>query len=110
MLRAAALVRRLREDREALLNICRAPPATRILHPMSVRSTKLTRHTRVAGEARAALARAWSTQYHTGKTIREIADANDRSYGFVRNVILESGAQLRMRGSSKLNPSQRRST
>jgi Helix-turn-helix domain len=77
---------------------------------MSVRSTKSTRHTRVVGEARATLARAWSKQYHTGKTIREIADANDRSYGFVRNVILESGAQLRKRGGSKLNPSQRRST
>ena len=55
----------------------------------------------VIGPHRQALARAWREDYEAGSSLRSIAGASGRSYGFVRAVVVESGASLRSRGGSR---------
>jgi hypothetical protein len=43
-------------------------------------------------------------QYGKGKTIRELADVHGRSYGFVHQVLSESGATMRARGGAPRTP------
>ncbi len=59
------------------------------------------RRVQIVGATREALARELRGQYEAGRSFREIAEATGRSYGFVRNVIGESGAILRKRGGSR---------
>lgn len=56
--------------------------------------------TRVTGNARTGLASDLKKQYEEGESIREIAEATGRSYGFVHRILSESGVKLRGRGGA----------
>jgi hypothetical protein len=60
----------------------------------------LPRSAKITGPARTELAQAWRQHYEAGASIRRIAESSGRSYGFVRQVLVESGAILRERGGS----------
>ncbi|GGW60149.1 transcriptional regulator [Streptomyces lucensis JCM 4490] len=52
----------------------------------------------ITGSARKELARTFTREYSEGRSIRSIAEAHGRSYGFVHRVLTEAGATLRARG------------
>nr|WP_281259473.1 helix-turn-helix domain-containing protein [Streptomyces glaucescens] len=52
----------------------------------------------ITGTARVELAREMKRQYEQGLSIRAIAEAHGRSYGFVHRVLTEAEAPLRNRG------------
>lgn len=54
----------------------------------------------VTGAQRATLAAEITMQYNQGRSVRELADAHGRSYGFVHQVLTESGVALRGRGKA----------
>ena len=54
--------------------------------------------TRVTGADREKLAADLKTRYESGDSIRALAAATERSYGFVHRILTESGASLRARG------------
>jgi hypothetical protein len=56
--------------------------------------------TRVTGADREKLASELKTRYESGDSIRALAGATDRSYGFVHRILTESGASLRGRGGA----------
>lgn len=60
----------------------------------------LKKGARITGSERTKLAADLKKQYSKGKSIRELADANGRSYGFVHRVLSESGVTLRGRGGA----------
>ncbi|MFF9489633.1 helix-turn-helix domain-containing protein [Streptomyces sp. NPDC014676] len=55
----------------------------------------------ITGTARAELAREMKEQYENGLSIRAIAEAHGRSYGFVHRVLTEADASLRSRGGNR---------
>ena len=55
---------------------------------------------RVAGESRAELAAELKRRYDSGESIRQLAAATGRSYGFVHRLLGEAGAELRGRGGA----------
>lgn len=61
---------------------------------------QLTKGRRVTGSERDKLANDLKKKYNSGASIRELADATGRSYGFVHRVLTESGATLRGRGGA----------
>jgi hypothetical protein len=60
----------------------------------------LKKGARITGAERTKLAGDLKKQYDKGRSIRELADSNGRSYGFVHRVLSESGVSLRGRGGS----------
>jgi Helix-turn-helix domain len=62
---------------------------------------KLRRGAKITGPQRDELVDEWRKQYQAGRSIREIAHGSGRSYGFVRQVIAESGVSLRSRGGAR---------
>jgi hypothetical protein len=60
----------------------------------------LKKGARITGSERTKLAADLKKQYSKGKSIRELADAHGRSYGFVHRVLSESGVALRGRGGA----------
>lgn len=60
----------------------------------------LAKGSRVTGHARAALAVDLKKKYDKGASIRELAEATGRSYGFVHRVLVDAGVQLRSRGGA----------
>jgi hypothetical protein len=60
----------------------------------------LAKGRRVTGPERTTLAKDLSRRYAAGESIRALAEATGRSYGFVHRVLTESGATLRGRGGS----------
>jgi len=54
----------------------------------------------IAGEYRAEVAQEFRKEYERGNSIRSLAEASGRSYGFVHRLLGESGVQLRGRGGS----------
>lgn len=60
----------------------------------------LKKGARIVGAQRDKLAVDLKKAYDKGKSIRELADAHGRSYGFVHRVLSESGVQLRGRGGA----------
>jgi predicted transcriptional regulator len=60
----------------------------------------LKKGARITGPERTKLASDLRKQYDKGRSIRELAESNGRSYGFVHRVLSESGASLRGRGGS----------
>ncbi|MGV9247280.1 helix-turn-helix domain-containing protein [Streptomyces sp. NPDC003710] len=52
----------------------------------------------ITGDAREELAEILAREYEEGRTIRAIAQAHGRSYGFVHRVLTEAGVPLRPRG------------
>ncbi|GLZ78891.1 hypothetical protein Afil01_36980 [Actinorhabdospora filicis] len=64
-------------------------------------STTNDKGRRIVGAERATLARNLVQRYSQGESIRALATATGRSYGFVHRVLTESGVQLRQRGGAR---------
>ena len=60
----------------------------------------LPKGARIIGTDRTKLAVELKKQYDKGKSIRELAVAHGRSYGFVHRVLAEAGVTLRSRGGA----------
>ncbi len=60
----------------------------------------LKKGSRVTGSDRDRLAGDLRKKYDAGASIRSLADATGRSYGFVHRILTESGATLRGRGGA----------
>jgi hypothetical protein len=60
----------------------------------------LAKGSRISGAQRTSLATQYAKRYAGGVSIRKIADDAGRSYGFVHNVLKESGVSLRGRGGA----------
>jgi len=60
----------------------------------------LSKGARITGVNRTKLATDLKKKYTKGASIRELADENGRSYGFIHRVLAESGVQLRSRGGA----------
>lgn len=60
----------------------------------------LKKGTRVTGAERSKLAAELKKKYDAGQSIRSLASATGRSYGFVHRILSESGANLRGRGGA----------
>lgn len=63
-------------------------------------ATALVKGARITGEARTQFAAEATKQYGAGASIRDIAGATGRSYGFVHRVLSEVGVRLRDRGGN----------
>ena len=60
----------------------------------------LAKGSRISGTQRTSLASQYAKRYSGGESIRKIAEDAGRSYGFVHNVLKESGVALRGRGGA----------
>jgi hypothetical protein len=60
----------------------------------------LRKGSRVTGSAREKLATDLKKKYESGESIRALAQATGRSYGFVHRMLSESGVALRGRGGA----------
>ena len=60
----------------------------------------LAKGSRISGAQRTTLASQYAKRYAGGESIRTIAEDAGRSYGFVHNVLKESGVTLRGRGGA----------
>ncbi|WP_246869186.1 helix-turn-helix domain-containing protein [Saccharopolyspora sp. ASAGF58] len=56
---------------------------------------KIPRGARIAGLTRENLALALKTRYEQGASIRQLREQSGRSFGAVRRLLCEAGAQLR---------------
>lgn len=63
-------------------------------------ATDLKKGSRVTGGDRERLAADLKRKYESGQSIRLLAEASGRSYGFVHRILSESGASLRGRGGA----------
>ncbi|HEY3736165.1 MAG TPA: helix-turn-helix domain-containing protein [Jatrophihabitans sp.] len=63
----------------------------------------LKKGARITGTDRVKLAADLKKKYEKGLSIRDLADSNGRSYGFVHRVLSESGVDLRGRGGATRN-------
>ncbi|MEO6880490.1 MAG: helix-turn-helix domain-containing protein [Mycobacteriaceae bacterium] len=63
-------------------------------------TTTLSKGTRITGEHRDKLAVDLRTKYEKGASIRALAEATGRSYGFVHRVLSEADVPLRGRGGA----------
>ncbi|POX55073.1 transcriptional regulator [Streptomyces sp. Ru71] len=62
----------------------------------------------ITGTERQELADDLKREYEQGRSIRAIAEAHGRSYGFVHRVLTEAGVPLRPRGGDvRTRPSDR---
>ncbi|MGW5401539.1 helix-turn-helix domain-containing protein [Streptomyces sp. NPDC003952] len=57
---------------------------------------------RITGEARETVAAQLKDAYESGESIRSLAEANGRSYGFVHRILTETGVPLRGRGGAAM--------
>ena len=62
--------------------------------------TELKKGSQVTGSDREILAAELKGKYEAGASIRALAEASGRSYGFVHRILSESGATLRGRGGA----------
>ena len=60
----------------------------------------LKKGARIVGSERTKLSVDLKKAYEKGKSIRELADSHNRSYGFIHRVLSESGVTLRGRGGA----------
>lgn len=64
-----------------------------------------TTATRLTGEARREKALAMALAYvRDGKTIRALAEENGRSYGYIRQLLIDAKVPLRPRGGPRRRP------
>ncbi|MCW2572103.1 MAG: putative transcriptional regulator [Frankiales bacterium] len=61
---------------------------------------ELKKGSRVTGGDRDKLAADLKRKYESGQSIRLLAEASGRSYGFVHRILGEAGASLRGRGGA----------
>jgi hypothetical protein len=73
--------------------------ARRFLREEGVTET-LKKGTRVTGADRTKLASDLQKRYSAGESIRALAAATGRSYGFIHRILAESGVALRSRGGA----------
>src|SRR5690242_21713689 len=73
--------------------------ARRFLREEGVTET-LKKGTRVTGADRTKLASDLKKRYDAGESIRSLAAATGRSYGFVHRILSENGVSLRGRGGA----------
>jgi len=74
-----------------------APPRPRSATPVSV---TIRKGTRVTGADRSKLATDLKARYDAGESIRSLATATGRSYGFIHRILTETGVALRGRGGA----------
>jgi hypothetical protein len=60
----------------------------------------LRKGTRVTGEDRSKMATDLAQRYDAGESIRSLATATGRSYGFIHRLLTETGVHLRGRGGA----------
>jgi hypothetical protein len=60
----------------------------------------LRKGTRVTGADRSKLAADLKNRYDAGESIRSLATATGRSYGFIHRILTEIGVELRGRGGA----------
>ncbi len=60
----------------------------------------LKKGTRVTGADRSRLATDLRERYDAGESIRALANATGRSYGFIHRILTETGVTLRGRGGA----------
>ena len=65
---------------------------------------QIKKSTPITGDARRALAEQLAAAYREGASIRVLAVRTGRSYGAVRQLLVEAGVQLRTRGSGRCAP------
>ena len=65
-----------------------------------VADQSLRKGTRVTGSDRARMASDLKGRYDSGESIRALALATGRSYGFIHRMLTEQGVALRGRGGS----------
>jgi hypothetical protein len=63
-------------------------------------TTILRKGTRVTGPDRSKLATDLKKRYDEGESIRSLAAATGRSYGFIHRILTETGVTLRGRGGA----------
>lgn len=68
----------------------------------------LKKGTRVTGADRTKLASDLKKRYDAGESIRSLAAATGRSYGFVHRILSETGVALRGRGGATRGKSKGR--
>lgn len=67
----------------------------------------LKKGTRVTGSERSKLAAELKRRYDSGESIRSLAAATGRSYGFIHRILTESGVSLRGRGGATRGKAKR---
>jgi Helix-turn-helix domain len=63
-------------------------------------TSTIRKGTRVTGADRSKLATDLRARYDAGESIRSLATATGRSYGFIHRILTETGAALRSRGGA----------
>ena len=63
-------------------------------------NSTIRKGTRVTGADRSKLATDLKTRYDAGESIRSLATATGRSYGFIHRLLTETGVALRGRGGA----------
>jgi hypothetical protein len=69
-----------------------------------------TKGSRITGATRDKLGADLKRRYEKGASIRALAEATGRSYGFVHRLLSETGVQLRGRGGDTRNRTSNRTT
>jgi Helix-turn-helix domain len=63
-------------------------------------TSTIRKGTRVTGADRSKLATDLRVRYDAGESIRSLATATGRSYGFIHRILTETGVALRGRGGA----------
>ncbi|MCP2257258.1 hypothetical protein LX15_000943 [Streptoalloteichus tenebrarius] len=63
---------------------------------------------RITGRLRQQVAADLKKKYEKGASIRSLARATGRSYGFVHRILIEAGVQLRGRGGARRRTTRKR--
>jgi hypothetical protein len=63
-------------------------------------TSTIRKGTRVTGADRTKLATDLKARYNAGESIRSLASATGRSYGFIHRILTETGVALRGRGGA----------
>jgi hypothetical protein len=63
-------------------------------------TSTIRKGTRVTGADRDKLATDLKARYNAGESIRSLATATGRSYGFIHRILTETGVTLRGRGGA----------
>jgi len=63
-------------------------------------TSTIRKGTRVTGADRTKLATDLKARYDAGESIRSLATATGRSYGFIHRILTENGVALRGRGGA----------
>ncbi|MFD5089820.1 helix-turn-helix domain-containing protein [Amycolatopsis thailandensis] len=71
-------------------------------------ASKVPKGKQVTGAARSRMCSELKKMYERGSSIRDLTELTDRSYGFIHQLLLESGVQLRGRGGRPFTHSPRR--